>query len=127
MQTPLQPFNAGEAFEVMSIDITGRHPKSAKGFAYIVTVTDLYSKWAEAVPVRAHTAAIVTQTLIDHVFTRIGFPHRLLSDLGPEFESQLFQELCKKMGIEKIRTTAYKPSTNACCERFHRSLNSLLA
>ena len=53
-------------------------------------------------------------------------PKRLVSDQGPEFESQLFQELCKHMGIEKIRTSPYKPSTNGCVERFHRTLNSML-
>ena len=30
------------------------------------------------------------------------------------------------MDIDKIRTTAYKPSTNGCVERFHRTLNSMI-
>jgi len=30
------------------------------------------------------------------------------------------------MEIDKIRTTAYKPSTNGVVERFHRTLNSML-
>ena len=51
---------------------------------------------------------------------------QLLSDRGPEFESSLMRELCKAMEIDKLRTTAYKPSTNGAIERFHRSLNSLL-
>jgi len=50
-----------------------------------------------------------------------------LSDQGAEFESTLFQELCRLMQIEKLRTSPYKPSTNGMLERFHRTLNSLLA
>jgi len=46
-QTPLHPFAAGEPFEVVSIDITGKHPRSARGNEYIVTIIDLFSKWAE--------------------------------------------------------------------------------
>ena len=52
---------------------------------------------------------------------------RLLSDQGAEFESALFQELCKLMQIEKLRTIPYYPASNGMLERFHRSLNSLLA
>jgi hypothetical protein len=52
---------------------------------------------------------------------------QILSDRGTEFESRLMYELCQCLEIEKIRTTAYKPSTNGGVERFHRTLNSMLA
>jgi hypothetical protein len=35
-------------------------------------------------------------------------------------------ELCRAYGIEKIRTSSYKASTNGAIERFHRTLNSML-
>lgn len=41
-------------------------------------------------------------------------------------EAELFPNLCKLMGIDKLRTTAYKPSTNGLVERFHRTLNAPL-
>ena len=123
----MKPFLAGDSFETISVDITGKHPKSARGNEYIVTVVDHFTKWAEAFPVRVHTAPVVARVLVDNVFTRFGFPRRILSDQGREFESQLFQELCRSMDIEKIRTTPYRPATNACVERFHRTLNSMLA
>jgi len=53
-------------------------------------------------------------------------PLQVLSDRGPEFESDLFSDLTKNMEINKIRTSAYKPSTNSTVERFHRTLNSML-
>jgi len=58
-QTPLQSFNAGEPFEVIAVDITGKHPKSLRGNEYIVTVSCLFSRWADAFPVRNHTAPVV--------------------------------------------------------------------
>ena len=58
-QTPLQPFNAGEPFEVVSVDITGRHPKSARSNEYIITIIDVFSKWAETVTTRGHQANVV--------------------------------------------------------------------
>jgi len=61
------------------------------------------------------------------VFAYLGVPLPLLSDQGPEFESHLFQELCHWMGIDKVRTSPYRPSTNGMLERYHRTLNSILA
>jgi len=124
--TPLRPFNAGEPFEMVSVDITGKHPKSSKANEYIVTVVDIFSKWAEAYQVRTHTAPVVAKVLIDNFFSRFGMPRRILTDQGKEFESILFKELCEKMGIQKIRTSPYQQSTNDCIERFHRTLNSMI-
>jgi transposase InsO family protein len=110
----------------MSMDITGPHPRSRDGHEYILTVMDSFTKWAEAIPIRAHTAPIVAKRLVDFVFSRYGTPLELLSDQGPEFESELMAELCRAYGIVKLRTTSYKASTNGMVERFHRTLNSML-
>ena len=126
-QTPLHPFFVGEPFEMISIDITGKHPRSYRGNEFIVTIVDIFTKWAEAIPVRTHTAPVVAKVLLDHIISRFGTPSKILSDQGREFESNLFQELCSKLEIHKVRSSPYTPSTNGCVERFHRTLNSMLA
>ena len=126
-QACLNPFPSGSPFEVMSMDITGPHPRSSNGNVYILTIIDSFTKWAEAIPIRVHTAQVVAKKLVEVVFTRYGTPLRLLADRGPEFESALISALCKAYDVEKIRTTSYKPTTNGAIERFHRTLNSMLA
>jgi len=111
---------------VVAVDVTGRHPKSARGNEYIVTATCLFSRWAEAFPVGNHTAPTVARVLVERLFTRFGVPKRILTDLGAEFQVQLFTELCKRFEIDQVCTTAYKPRTNGQVERFHRTLNSML-
>jgi len=110
----------------VSVDITGPHPRSSRGNQYILTFVDHFTKWAEAIPIRNHTAPIVARTLMTHVFSRFGAPYQILTDRGPEFESELFKQLLVLMGVEKLRTTPYKPSCNGTVERFHRTLNSML-
>ena len=117
----------GMPWEVMSIDITGPHPKSSRGNVYILTAMDSFSKFAFAFPMRNQEAITVAKILVDQVFTFFGTPMRILSDQGKNFESQLFQELCRCMNIEKVRTSSYKPSTNGQQERFHRTLNAMIA
>ena len=123
MQTPL----VGEPWERVSVDITGPHPPSSRSNQYILTLVDHFSKWAEAIPLANHTAPTVARALMTHVFTKFVAPRQLLSDRGPEFESTLFSQIMMCMDIEKLRTTPYKPSTNGVVERFHRTLNSMLA
>jgi len=76
-QTPLTPFCSGYPWEMIWIDITGPHPKSARGNEYMITVIDVLSKWTEAFPVRNHTAPTVAKVLVDQVFSRWGTPARI--------------------------------------------------
>ncbi|MDZ7612307.1 MAG: RNase H-like domain-containing protein [Flavobacteriaceae bacterium] len=123
----LKPFPAGDVWETVSLDITGPHPRSKRGYVFILTVMDHFSKWAEALPLRNHTAPVVAKALFDHVLVRFGTPRRILTDQGAEFESELFRQLCQMLEISKVRCSPYRPSTNGMLERFHRSLNSMLA
>ena len=125
-QAELQKMTMGAPWERLGIDITGPFPKSARGNRFIVTMIDHFTKWAEAVPIPNHEATTVSRILLEQIITRFGVPRQILSDRGSEFESQLFKELCRVLGIDKIRTTAYKPSTNGMIERLHRSMNSMI-
>jgi len=95
----------------VSVDITGPHPRSTRQNRYILTCVDHFSKWAEAIALRNHTAPSVMRALMRHVFSRFGAPRQLLSDQGREIESDLFAALMKWMKIDKLRTTAYQPSS----------------
>ena len=75
----------GEPWERITIDITGKHPKSRNGNEYMLTVIDHFSKWAEAYPLRDHKAPMVAKVLVEQLFSRFGMPYQLLSDQGPDF------------------------------------------
>jgi len=78
MQTPL----VGEQWLRVSVDITGPHPRSSKSNQFILTLMDHFSKWAEAIPLRNHTAPTVARALMTDVFSRFGAPQQLLTDRG---------------------------------------------
>ena len=56
----------------------------------------------------------------------MGFLKRSWSDQGRNFESVLISELCELAQIKKLRTTPYRPEGNGSCERFNRTLISML-
>ena len=48
------------------------------------------------------------------------------SERGAQFNCALFEELCVAVGVDKTRTTPYRPHTNGKCERFNRTIVTLL-
>ena len=92
----MQPIPVGEPFEIVSLDVTGPHPKSSRGHVYILTVMDQFTKWAN------QEASTIGRILMDQVFSRLGMPKQILTDQGSNFDSSLFQELCRSMGFDKI-------------------------
>ena len=123
----LQPIVAGAPFERLSIDLTGPHIRSKRGAVFILTCIDPFTKWAEAFALPNKEAVTVAKVLVEKVFCRFGVPIAVLSDNGMEVDSSIMRELCKLLGVDKLRTTVYKASTNAAVERFHRTLNTLIA
>ena len=127
-QGRLQSMQVGAPFERLSIDITGPHPRSAKGHIYILTILDHFSKWGEAFPTRNKEAVTVARILVDQFFTKFGgLGMSILTDQGKEFCNALLNEVCKIFKVDKLRTSAYKASTNGAVERWHRTLNAMIA
>ena len=72
-------------------------------------------------------ASSVAQVLTKEFFSRFGVPTFLHSDQGTQFESQLFQEICRLLGIKKTRTTPFHPQSDGQSERNIKTLVKMIA
>eukprot|EP00731_Ephydatia_muelleri_P031115 Em0022g629a len=124
---PLGLIKCTYPFDVISWDIMGPLPLSTKGHKYILVITDLFSKWVEAFPLAVTDSETLASVLMDEVVCRYGVPHSLHSDQGANLNSQVICALCKRLGINKTRTTAYHPQGNGQVERFNRTLEAILS
>jgi len=111
----------------LAMDLTGPHPTTPRQFKYILTVTDCFSRFLWAVPLRNHFAPTVCTALQRTVFDHFGLCFEIVSDQGTEFCSKLMRESLARLGIRKFRTTAYRPQSNGRCERAHRDMNAMFA
>ena len=126
-QAPMGTIKATQPFEKLSWDIMGPLPATNQGHKYILVVTDLFTKWVEAFPLRDTTSATLAKVLVDEIISRYGVPAYLHSDQGANLCSELIKTICKLLGVERTRTSAYHPQGNGQVERFNRTLESMLA
>lgn len=111
----------------IGIDILGPLPITRNGNEYIMVICDYFSKWTEAYAIPDHTAITVADKLMTEFISKLGCPKQIHTDQGREFESQLFATLCSKLGIDKTRTTPYRPQSDGLVELFNRTIQQMLS
>ena len=73
------------------------------------------------------TAEETSRLYIDNVYSRSGLPNKMISDRGPQFNSQFWQELCNALQIHHAISTAFHPQTNSGTERVNREIQTYLS
>ncbi|KAF9761457.1 Gag-Pro-Pol polyprotein [Nosema granulosis] len=100
--------------------------KEANGqYAWILTVIDVYSKFAWAFPLVGKSAKEVVETLED-LFLMIGPPQILQSDYGKEFVNKEMTKLCEKFLIKIIYSRPRHTQSQGQVERFNQTLTRSL-
>ena len=123
---PLHPIPVvSDPFEKIVVDCVGPLPKTKKGNQYLLTVMCSAIRYPEAFPLRDIKAKHIVKHLLQ-LFTRVGIPKILQTDQGSNFTSELMTQVMKELNVSKQISTAYRPQTQGCLERFHQTFKSML-
>ena len=126
IQSPLGSYSKSvKRFDHIHVDIVGPLPFS-KGYKYVFTIIDRFTRWPEAIPMVDMSAASCAQALLQGWFSRFGIPSIMTSDRGTQFTSEIWSIISQRLGIRLHHTTAYHPQANGMVERFHRQLKTSL-
>ena len=126
VRQPYSPFRVAIHLKIVGLDYLSLG-RPADTYAYILVITDLFSRYAVAMPTRDRTAHTTVKARWGAFIQTSGCPERIFSDRGGPFESELMQQLCALYGCVKSRRTPYHPQGNGAVERFNQTLLSLLS
>ena len=82
----------------------------------MLIITDVHSKWIEAIPLRQETTSATLQAL-QIFFSSFRLPEEIVSDNGPQFTATAFADYCNNKGIKHSHTPPYHPASNGAAER----------
>jgi hypothetical protein len=114
-------------FRGWSMDMIGKiNPPSSKGHQFILAITDYFTKWVEAVPMKSVASKDVIQFVKEHVIHRFGIPQTITTDGGSVLISEEFKKFAANTGIKLIRSSPYYAQANGQAEASNQSLIKLI-
>lgn len=113
-------------FKRVAVDLVGPlQPLTDKGNRYILTLVDYATRYPEAVPLQRIETERVAEALIE-IFSRVGVPEEILSDMGTQFTSDLMKEVGRLLSLKQMNTSPYHPMCNGLVEKFNGTLKRML-
>ena len=107
---PKQPIYTEEQYERVAMDIIGPLPNTDRGYRYILTVVDHFTKHVEAYALADQEVMTVAHVFLNEFVSRYGVPYELHTDQCANIESNLFKELCQMLNIKKNANYSVPPA-----------------
>ena len=124
-QAPLLNIEVNQPLELIHLDYLKIEP-SKGNVENVLIVTDHFTRYAQAFPSKSQTALATAKLLWNNFILHYGFPEKIITDQGRNFESELIESLCQVAGMKKLCTSPYHPQTNGQCECFNSTLLNML-
>jgi hypothetical protein len=123
----LQPLPIPERpWQHISMDFKS-FPKDKKGYDTILVVIDRLSKQSFSLPCyKTTTAKDMARLYIEHVYRTKSVPDSIVSDRGPQFVSDFWNEFCRILGVKLKLSTAYHPQTDGQTEIMNQYIDQRL-
>ncbi|KAM3590304.1 uncharacterized protein V6R79_007201 [Siganus canaliculatus] len=136
----LHPIKVKENWSVLGMDLIGPLKETARGNKYVLTMTDLFSKFVVAEPLQSKSAVEVSAAITSK-FYMFGMVSKVITDQGREFVNesksnfvvlllytylQLNKEIFTLLNIKHAIASAYHPQTNGQDERTNQNVKRAL-
>jgi hypothetical protein len=114
-------------FQQWGLDIIGPiNPLSSQQQNFIVTATDYFTRWSEAVALRTVNTSQVIAFLNSNIITRFGIPDCLVFNNASYFSSLEMSEFSLEKGIKLKYSASYYPQGNRLAESTNKNLIKII-
>ncbi|MCY6524760.1 integrase catalytic domain-containing protein, partial [Actinobacillus pleuropneumoniae] len=79
---------------------------------WILTTTDYFTKWIEAIPTRQVFDAVIIKFLENNILARFGCPRKIITHNVAAFRSKKMVDFCNNYEITLGHSTTYYPQRN---------------
>jgi hypothetical protein len=124
---PWVPVKTEAPFQQWGLDFIGEiNPHSNAQHKWILTATDYFTKWVEAILTRKVTDSVVIDFLEESIVSRFGFPQKIVTDNAQAFKSIAMISFCQKYNIVLGHSTTYYAQGNGLAESSNKSLITII-
>jgi transposase InsO family protein len=132
IKSPKTPFKAALTpiaqegpFERWTVDYSGPVPTSARGNRYIFLAVESTSRYVMGFAVPDQRTDTLARCLLN-IFAIFGVPKTIASDRGLSFLSGIIGKLYEILKIKRVKSSSYRPQTQALVERRNRTFWQIL-
>ena len=93
---------------------------------WILTATEYFTKWVEAIPLKKATGAALANFIQKHIITRFKIPRRFISDNGTPFINKDMKNMTEAYHIKHGRSIPYYPQGNGQAKATNRVILKIL-
>ena len=113
LHLPFKPISIEISFQQWGLDFIGEiHPSSSAQHKWILTATDYFTKWIEAIPSSQATDTVIISFLESNIISRFGCPQKIITDNAATFKYKKMIDFFHEFHITLGHSTAYYPQGN---------------
>jgi hypothetical protein len=114
-------------FQQWGLDFIGKcKGNSSNGYSWILTTTNYFTKWVEAIPTKSMTTNVVMDFLEEKIIIGFGVPSKIVIDNSKAFCSTEMSSFYFKHGIILSHASNYYPQGNGQVESSNKNLMTIV-
>jgi hypothetical protein len=126
-KAPLQSIVTSRPGQFVQLDYMGPFKVSKSGNKYICLAVDAHIKFLWYAATKTIDEVSTAIFLFNEIVCKVGPIEKVMSDQGGCFEGNVFKHLCKLIGSDKLRSSAFHPSGNGGIEIVNKVIKPTLA
>ncbi|KAG7156972.1 Gypsy retrotransposon integrase-like protein 1-like 2 [Homarus americanus] len=119
------PIKPEGRWSVLCMGLIGPLHETQQDHKYIITMTDLFTKWVVAYPLTYKSGPCVAQAIVNMIHTH-GPPHQIITNQGHEFVDEVNKSILSLFKVKQLMTSACHPQAIGQNEQTNQTVKAAI-